>query len=187
MSFGRPPTAVPVARVQAIEISLNWRWMPVLLLGTWLLAHSVLPARFPAWELETSWLTAAAVVLAGEATLLLHELSHAIVARRRGQEVLRIVFHGFLAETVCNEGQPAPAHEALIALVGPAVNLLLAASFEAMRLAVATHGPVDVVLQLLSLSNVAMAFMSLLPFGASDGARALSAFRRARSGSAARS
>jgi Zn-dependent protease len=175
-----PPRAITVARVQAIDINLNWRWVPVLVLGTWLLAQNVLPARFPGWELSTNWLTAAAVVLAGEVALLLHELSHALVARGRGPEVLRIVFHGFQAETVCAEGLPAPGHEALIALVGPGVNLALAALLEALRLAFATQGPVDVALVLLALGNGGMAAMSLVPLGPSDGGRALSALRRAR-------
>ena len=108
MSVGRPPRAVTVARVQAIEIALNWRWAPVLLLGTWLLAQNVLPARYPTWELSTNWITAGAAVLAGEAALLLHELGHAVLARWHGQQhVTRIVFHGFLAETVVDEGLPA--------------------------------------------------------------------------------
>src|ERR1700716_231844 len=108
-----------IARVQAIEIALNWRWMPVLLLCTWLLAQNVLPARFPLWEQGTTWLTSAAVVLAGELAVLLHALSHALAARGRGQLVTQIIFHGFQAETIAAEGPPAPGHEALIALVGP--------------------------------------------------------------------
>jgi Zn-dependent protease len=180
VSLGRPPTAFTIARVQAIEITLNWRWVPVLALGTYLLGQNVLPARFPAWELGTSWLTALAVVLAGEFALLLHELSHALVARGRGQEVLRIVFHGFQAETVCGAGLPAPAHEALIALVGPGVNLALAGLLAVLRVVLATQGPLDVALLLLVICNAAMAVMSLVPIGASDGGRALRAFRRAR-------
>ncbi|MBV9582835.1 MAG: hypothetical protein JO057_29985, partial [Chloroflexi bacterium] len=99
-----PPRRVfTVARVQAIEITLNWRWPAVLALATWLLAHNVLPARFPVWESSTAWLTAAAAVLAGEVALLLHELAHALLARSRGQRVTRIIFHGFQAQTVLDE------------------------------------------------------------------------------------
>jgi len=180
---GRRSGALTVARVHAIEIRLAWRWAPVLILGTWLLAQNVLPARFPTWTLSTTWLTAVAAVLGGEIALLLHELSHAIVARGRGQEVLRIVFHGFVAETVVGEGlpAPAPAQEVLIALVGPAMNLALAGLAEASRLALATEGPVDVFLLTLVLGNAAMAALSLVPLGGSDGGRALGAWRRFRS------
>ena len=181
MNFGQLPRAITVARIQAIEITLNWRWIPVLGLATFLLAQNILPARFPLWEVRTTWLTSAAVVLAGEFALLLHELSHAFAARGRGQEVTRIIFHGFQAETVAAQGLPVPGHEALIALVGPGMNVALAGLAEALRLGFATQGPVDVALLLLVLSNVAMAAMSLLPLGGSDGDRALSALRRSRS------
>ena len=181
MRLGRLPRAFTVARIQAIEITLNWRWVPVLVLGTFLLAQNVLPARFPLWEVGTTWLTSAAVVLAGELALLLHELSHALAARGSGQHVTRIIFHGFQAETIAAEGLPGPGHEALIALVGPGMNVALAGLSEAVRLAFATQGPLDVALLLLVLGNVAMAAMSLLPVGGSDGRRALSALKRSRS------
>jgi len=177
---GRPRGEITVARLRAIEISLNWRWVPVLVLATWLLAHAILPARFPAWEIRTNWLLSAAAVLAGEAALLVHEVSHALLARRRGQEVTRIIFHGLRAETVVGEGVPAPAHEALIALVGPGVNVVLAGLAWGLRLVVADQGPLDVFLLTQVLGNAAMALMSLVPLSGSDGARALSAFRRAR-------
>jgi len=177
VTLNRPPRAITVARVQAIEITLDWRWAPVMFLGTWLLAQNVLPARFPAWEISTSWLTSAAAVMAGEAALLLHELSHAALARRKGQRVRRIVFHGFHAHTLVDKGTPQPRDEAFIALVGPGLNLALAVAVQAMRIALGTQGPVDVVLLMFGLGNAATAALSLLPLGASDGARALSALR----------
>ncbi len=49
----RPASDITVARVHATEILFNCRWLPVMALGTWLLAQNVLPARFPAWEFST--------------------------------------------------------------------------------------------------------------------------------------
>jgi Zn-dependent protease len=180
VSHDRAPRALTIARVQAIEIVLHWRWVPILVLCTWLLARNVLPARYPAWEWGTTWLTSIAVVLAGEIALLLHELSHALMARGRGRELTRIVFHGFQAETIVAERLRAPGHDALVALVGPGTNLALAGLVQVTRLAFAPDGPLDVALVLLILGNLAAATMSLLPIGASDGHRALSAVRRFR-------
>jgi Zn-dependent protease len=173
----RSSGAFTIARVQAIEISVNWRWAPAIALGTWLLAHSVLPARFPAWELGTTWITSVAAVLAGEAALLLHELSHALVAGRYGQRVPKIVFHGFLAQTLVGEGLPTPFQVALIALVGPATNLLLAGLGEVLRVMFASQGPMDAFLFMLVVGNAATATMSLVPLPGSDGARALRALK----------
>ena len=178
MAIGRPPLAFTVARVQAIEIALEWRWAPVVALATWLLAQNVLPARFPSWQLQTNWLTAGAAVLAGEAALLLHELTHALLARSHGLQVRRIVFHGFQAQTLVDDDAAPPAHEALIALAGPATNLVLAAVAQAIRVAASSQGPLDAFLLMLAVGNAAAALLSLLPLGASDGARALSAARR---------
>jgi Zn-dependent protease len=169
-----PLRAITIARVATIEIACNWRWLPVLGLVTVLLAHSVLPARFPAWDPSTTWLTSLALVLGGEAALLLHELSHALVARRRGHRVMRIVFHGFVAETVL---ECQPEAEVLVALVGPATNVAIAIGAQTARAVLHSSGPLDVCLLLLLLGNAAMAVISLQPFGASDGARALSALR----------
>ena len=181
MSLNGPPRAVTVARVQAIEISLTWRWIPVVALGTWLLSQSVLPSRFPTWNLLTSWLIGGTAVLAGEAALLLHEVSHALVARWYGQRVTRIVFHGFVAETIVEPSEgPSPTHDLVIALAGPTINLLLAGLVEIARIALLSRGPLDVLLLMLVLGNAAAAVMSLLPLGASDGARAVRALRRAR-------
>jgi Zn-dependent protease len=149
----------------------------VLGLATWLLAQKVLPARFPAWDMSTTWLTSAGAVFAGELALLLHELSHAVVARSYGQQVTRIVFHGFLAKTEVDDLTPAGGNVALIALVGPFTNLMLVVLGEVLRIALASQGALDVFLLMLVLGNAAAAVMSLVPLGASDGARALAALR----------
>jgi Zn-dependent protease len=180
MSIGRPPRALTVARVRAIEITLDWRWAPILLLATWLLGRNVLPARFPSWEITTTWLTAGAFVVAGEAALLLHELAHALVARRDGQRVTRIVFHGFRAVTHVDGERSVrePSHETLTALAGPAMNLGLAACGALVRVALTTSGPLDAFLLMLVVGNAAAAALSLVPVGGSDGTRALNALRR---------
>jgi Zn-dependent protease len=173
----RPRT---VAHVGAIDIDLHWRWLPFVLLGTFLLAHNVLPVRFPTWDAGAWWLTSLAVVLGGEAALLLHELSHALFARRCGQEVQRIVFHGLLAETIIADPLAAPGQALTIALAGPATNLALAAGTAAARSVLGTEAALDVFLLALVVGNLVMASMSLLPMGDSDGARALGALRRGR-------
>ena len=161
-------------RLHAIEVAFDWRWAPILVLATVLLGHAVMPLRFPLWAPETRWLTSVAVVLAGEAALLLHELSHALAARRSA----RIIFHGFVAETVLDD---AAHHEAHVALVGPLTNLGLAALAAAARVALGSEGALDTFLLVALVSNIAMAAMSLVPVGGSDGARALRALALARS------
>jgi|SRR5579864_148183 len=180
MSLGRAPRALTVARVQAIDITLDWRWVPVLGLSTWLLAQNVLPARFPNWESGTTWLTALAAVLAGELALLLHEMAHAMLARSRGVRVTQIIFHGFHARTIVEPAITLVRGEVLVALGGPCVNVVLAAAAEVVRVVLVTQGALDVFLLMLAIGNAAAAALSLVPFGGSDGARALSGLQRPR-------
>ncbi len=177
MALERPRYPITVAYLSEIEIAIHWRWAPIVVLGTALLGYSVLPAKFPAWDVQQTWIVSALAVLACEAALLLHELSHALVARSKGQKVLRIVFHGLIAETQLH-GEPS--HDFAAALSGPAANIALAGILWAFRVAVSAEGPIDVLLLILVLGNLAMAVTSLQPFGDSDGARALRALRRAR-------
>jgi Zn-dependent protease len=152
----------------------------MVLLTTVLLGHSVLPVRFPTWDAGAWWVTSLAVVLGGEAALLLHELSHALVARRCGQDVQRIVFHGFLAQTVVSDGPATPRYALAIALAGPATNLVLALAAASARSVLGTEAAVEVFLLAFVIGNLIMAGMSLLPVRGSDGARALQALRRGR-------
>jgi Zn-dependent protease len=179
MAIARPPRSLTVARVQAIEISLGWRWAPVLALGTWLLAQNVLPPRFPTWEWSTTWLTAVGAVVAGEVALLLHELAHALLARGHGQTVRQIIFHGFHAHTIVDPSGSAQAGQTLTALGGPAINVALAALAEGLRVVLQPQGPLDVFCLMLAVGNAAAAALSLVPLGESDGARALSGLRLA--------
>jgi len=41
VTLGWPLLTTTIARLGAIEITLNWRWAPVLVLGTWLLGQNV--------------------------------------------------------------------------------------------------------------------------------------------------
>jgi Zn-dependent protease len=122
------------------------------------------------------WLTSGAAVLTAEAALLLHELSHAVLARRRGHHVQRIVFHGFMAETEMAHAAP----EVLVALAGPSVNLALALVAISVRWATAPAGPGDLLLVSVILGNAAAAMLSLVPLGDSDGRRAVRALQVAR-------
>jgi len=153
----------------------------MVVLGTVLLGHSVLPVRYPTWDAGAWWVTSLAVVLGGEAALLLHELSHALVARHFGQAVQRIVFHGFLAETIVSHGPGEPRHALAIALAGPTTNLALALGAASVRSVLHTEAALEVFLLALVVGNLVMAGMSLLPVRGSDGARALQALRRGRS------
>ena len=87
---------------------------------TVLVPFALLSLQFGAWGL------AAGVLLFG--SVLLHELGHALVARRHGVEVTSIHLHLLGGVAVMTDMPREPRHEVEIAAAGPIVSFGLAAA-----------------------------------------------------------
>ena len=104
--------------------------------------------------------------------VVLHELGHVLVARRCGIPVRRITLHFFGGVTELDAEAVRPGGEALVAVAGPAVNLLLAALLGGLWFAVRDLGAsVAFTLEFLALANLALAVLTLLPGYPLDGGR----------------
>ena len=66
------------------------------------------------------------------ASVLVHELAHGLMARARGQQPREFVLTLWGGHTAFGGATPTPASSALIAVVGPIANLVLAAGFLAV-------------------------------------------------------
>jgi Zn-dependent protease len=146
----------------------------IFFLVFWSLAEAVFPGEYP----ELARLTHVAMGLTGTllffASLLTHELSHAIVSRSRGIPVDGITLFIFGGMAWTRREPDTPKDELLIAGVGPLTSLALAALFAlADRLAAVTGlgAPVSGVAEYLSFINVALAVFNLVPGFPLDGGR----------------
>ncbi len=111
------------------------------------------------------------------ASVLLHELGHALVARRFGVRVSGIEL-GFFGGMAKMEQMPRdPMQELQIAAAGPAVSLMLAGA--GLGLAGVTHLPL---LALIGWINVVIAGFNLIPALPMDGGRILRALLASRLG-----
>ena len=118
-------------------------------------------------------LTGVALVLCVFATIVVHELGHALVARRYGihtQQILLLPIGGVASlERIPDK----PAHELAVALVGPAVSFAIAGVLWFVPGAFANQ---------LMWINVALAVFNLIPAFPMDGGRALRALLAIRLG-----
>lgn len=161
---------------------MAWSWKIGRFAGVDAHVHAsfLLLVAWAAWAAYAGAGTGLAVVLgvlfllAVFGSVLLHELGHALVARRFGIQTRRIVLLpiGGIAQL---EGQPrSPRQELAIALAGPAVNLVIAAGlFVVGGLAGIPSG--YGLLGSLMLANLSLALFNLVPAFPMDGGRALRA------------
>jgi len=114
-------------RLFGIPIRINVSWFLSLAVLTGLLGGRVFPNVLPDLPPAAQWALGLATALTFFLSIILHELGHALVARTFGIPVRSITL--FLLGGVAQIGQEAkrPLTEFLIAVVGPAVSLALAA------------------------------------------------------------
>ncbi|WP_230860368.1 site-2 protease family protein [Actinoplanes aureus] len=108
-------------------------------------------------------------------SVLLHELGHALTARRYGIGVRRITLELLSGWTEMDRDAPTPRIDALVSLAGPIVSLVLGgiATGAALLLPERTV-PGQIAFQ-LAVSNVLVAVFNVLPGLPLDGGRALRA------------
>jgi Zn-dependent protease/predicted transcriptional regulator len=126
-----------VGRLFGVEIFIDWTLLGIFLLIAFDLGAGLFPAWHPDWTVTMNWtlgLVAAALLIA---SILVHELSHAVVARAFGIPVERITLFLFGGLAQIEREPPSPRSEFLMAVVGPLVSMALGllATFGAMRLA----------------------------------------------------
>ena len=116
-----------LGRVAGIEVGVNWSWLVVFALITWSLASGVFPDQERGLSDGTYLAMAVVAALLFFASLLAHELGHAVTARREGMELDGITLWLFGRVARFKGMFPSAAAELKIALVGPAVSLVIGA------------------------------------------------------------
>ncbi len=161
-------------RIAGIDVRIDPSWLIVAVLITYSLFLG-LTAVYPA-----AGTTAAAIIsLFGAglffASVLFHELTHALVARRRGFTVKDITLYLFGGATQANVDSKTPFDEFIVSVVGPLSSFVLAALFGAARALVVSvaDGAVAGILGYLVWANLLLGVFNLLPGLPLDGGRVL--------------
>jgi Zn-dependent protease/CBS domain-containing protein len=164
-----------LGRVAGIEIGVNWSWLLVVVLVVWSLASGVFPETNPG--LSDGTYLAMAVVAAALffASLFLHELGHALQARREGVEIDGITLWVFGGVARFKGMFPSAGAEFRIAIAGPLVSLVLGLAFLGFSLLVPLPPEIDGVSFWLGYINLSLLAFNLLPALPLDGGRVLRA------------
>ena len=171
-----PPlrTTYRLGRIAGIEIGLNWSVLALLALLMWTLATGVFPETNPRLSGDAHFAMAVVASLGFFGSILLHELGHAVQARRDGMEIDGIT-HWLFGGVARFRGMfPTAGAEFRIAIAGPLVSLALGLLFVGGAL-VGLPQAADAVCAWLGFTNLLLLAFNLLPALPLDGGRMLRA------------
>jgi Zn-dependent protease len=121
------------------------------------------------------YLVAAAFVIMLYGSVLIHELSHSLVARGFRLPVRRILLYPLGGFSEIEQEPPTPGREFLVAFAGPAMSLALAGLGYCINLVFDPSGIPRVLVDRLILANLIVAIFNMLPGLPLDGGRVLRA------------
>jgi Zn-dependent protease/CBS domain-containing protein len=162
-----------IGRIAGIRIGVNWSWLVVFALIAWSLAVAVFPARTPGLSDGTYLAMALAAAVVFFASLLAHELGHAVQARREGMEIEGITLWLFGGVARFKGMFPSAGAEFRIAIAGPLVSLALGIGFVLVAAFADLRPEVDGVVAWLGYINLLLLAFNMLPALPLDGGRVL--------------
>jgi Zn-dependent protease len=123
---------------------------------------------------NTRYIVAATFVVLLYASVLVHELSHSLVARGYGLPVRRILLNPLGGISEIEREAPTPGREFAVAGAGPALSLVLAAIGWGL-VQIAPYGVTGALIRQLMVANIIVGVFNLLPGLPLDGGRMLRA------------
>jgi Zn-dependent protease/CBS domain-containing protein len=167
-----------LGRIRGIDVGAHWSVLIITLLLVQILATSILPGSVPRRSDVAYWSVALVASVAFLASLLAHELAHALVARHYGIRVRRITLWLLGGVSELESEAPNPRADLLVALAGPAASMASAVIFAAGAVVSRIAGLPSLAvaaLAWLTLVNLTLAVFNLLPGAPLDGGRVLRA------------
>lgn len=176
--------SIRIGRLAGIPIGIQPLWLLIVALITWSLGAAYYPNLAPGLAPAAAYGLGLLSALLLFASILLHELGHAVVARRHGVEIEEIDLW-LLGGVAKMEGYPKAAGDELrFALAGPAVTAAIAVVFGVVALLLPDSVPAAVraVVDYQAYVNAAILVFNLLPAFPLDGGRVARALIWRRSG-----
>ncbi|PWI20754.1 site-2 protease family protein [Streptomyces sp. Act143] len=168
-----------------MRVGLHWSVLVIVTLVTVTLAAGRLPDAHPGHPGWAYWAAALLTAVVFLASLLAHELAHAVVARRNGVQVDDITLWMLGGVARLRSEAPNPRAELRIAGVGPLTSAVAGALFTGLALgleAIDASGLMVEAIAWLAAINVMLAVFNALPAAPLDGGRLLRAFLWHRTG-----
>jgi len=166
-----PGSGILVARPFGIPVYVSPYW--IVIAGIFILVYANdLAATLHG---STRFIVAAAFVVLLYVSVLIHELSHSLVARGFGLPVRRILLYPLGGFSEIEREPQSPGREFLVSAAGPALSLALAAACYGLMEVVPPDTVAGTLVSQLRWANLVVGIFNLLPGLPLDGGRMLRA------------
>lgn len=171
--FGK---SITLFKLFGFEVKIDISWLVIALLITWTLAKGSFPHYYEGFSNSTYWVMGILGALGLFMSIIFHELSHSLVARKFGLPMKGITLFIFGGVAEMTEEPQSPKVEFFMAIAGPISSIVLGLGLFAVRFLGEGLGwskPVLGVISYLALINLILAGFNLLPAFPLDGGRVL--------------
>ena len=167
-----PPGTLRVGTFRGVDVLVRSSWLLIALLISFLLAPRVEQVEPGLGALKYVAGLAFAVLL--YLSVLLHEMSHALMAQRYGLGVRSITLHFLGGETEIDSETRSPRQEFMVAVVGPLTSIAVGLVALPLLLIV-PGGLLELTVGMLASANLVVGVLNLVPGLPLDGGRVLRA------------
>jgi Zn-dependent protease len=161
--------------VYGFKIRLDASWFVLAVLVTWSLATSFFPVVMPNLGRPAYWMLGVGGALGLFVSIVAHELSHAVVARRNAIPMRGITLFIFGGVAEMDAEPPSAGAEFRMAAAGPIASFAIGAGLLLARAFVPLPPPLIALIGYLATINIVLAFFNLVPAFPLDGGRILRA------------
>ncbi len=169
--FGK---SINLFRLFGFQVQADTSLLILAFLITWSLATGYFPVQYPHLSPAQYWGMGILGAIGLFGSLIFHELSHSLVARRFGISMKGITLFIFGGVAHMEDEAPSPKSEFFMAIVGPLSSLVFAVLlYGAMQggRALGWPEPVNGIVGYLSFINVLLAIFNMVPAFPLDGGR----------------
>src|ERR1041385_7397812 len=169
---------IKLGRIFGVEIGLHYSWFIIALLITFsLVGH--FEANNPTWSDGLRWAVAIITAILFFAAIVVHELSHAIVAKMRGLPVRSITLFALGGVAQIEKDAADAKTEFWMGIIGPITSFVIGIICLALALVLGwtpsamPQTPVAAMLMWLGVINIGLAIFNMVPGFPLDGGRVL--------------
>jgi Zn-dependent protease len=158
------------------EVKVDLSWVIIAVLIAWSLSSGFFPARFRNYPAQTYWIMGFVGAIGLFISIIAHEFSHSLAARKYGLPIKGITLFLFGGVAEMGEEPKTAKAEFMMAIVGPISSIMIGMVcyiFYYFGLKAGVPYPVTGVIYYLAMINGVLAGFNMLPAFPLDGGRVL--------------